>query len=151
MITFKNFINRFEQFASSNQFIKTFSHGSPAELDLDKFEIYPLMHVVYTGSSYDVQQKTYSFEVYILDLPADKADKTGNQLEAVSNSEQTAEDILADMRTGGSIFSFDYRYNVASASTTPLEEQSSNVLSGILLDVSIEIGFDSDSCNAPLI
>lgn len=151
MITFKNFINRFETFVTNHHFLKTFSYGSPADVDLDKFEIYPLLHLVYSGASYDVQQKTYSFEIYILDLPADKVDKVGFQKELVSNAEQCAEDILADMRTGGDIFSFDYRYEVSSASTTPLEETTSNVLAGVLLDISIVVGFGSDSCNAPLV
>lgn len=151
MITYNNIIDRFEQFAADNQFIHSFSHGSPSGVDLDKFEKYPTMHVVYTGATYENTSKEYSFEVYILDLPADKADKIADQKQLVSNAEQVAEDILADMRNGDHVFNFDHLYSVTNAFTTPLEDTQSNSLSGILLTISIEVGYTYDSCNAPLI
>lgn len=151
MITYNNIIDRFERFAKDNQFLQSFSHGSPSGVDLDKFELYPTMHVVYTGATYDSTSKEYSFEVYILDLPADKADKIDNQQQMVSNAEQVAEDILADMRNGDNVFDFDHLYSVTSAFTTPLEETTSNSLSGILLTLSIEVGYTYDACNAPLV
>jgi len=151
MITYNNIIDRFEKFAADNQFLNSFSHGSPSGVDLDKFEKYPTMHVVYTGATYDSTSKEYSFEIYILDLPADKADKIDNQQQMVSNAEQVAEDILADMRNGDNVFDFDHLYSVTSAFTTPLEETTSNSLSGILLTLSIEVGYNYDACNAPLV
>ena len=94
--------------------------------------------------------KEYSFEVYILDLPPDKADKVDNQTQLVSNAEQVAEDILADMMNGDNVFNFNDLYSVTSASSTPLEETTSNSLAGVLLSISIEVGYTFDSCNAPL-
>jgi len=89
--------------------------------------------------------------VYILDLPPDKAKKIENQTQLVSNAEQVAEDILADMMNGDNVFNFNDLYSVTSASSTPLEETTSNSLAGILLSISIEVGYTFDSCNAPLI
>jgi len=150
MITFNNIVNRFEKFVSEHHFLRTFSHGSPSGVDLDKFELYPTLHLVYTGANYDSTSKEYSFEVYILDLPPDKADKVDNQQQLISNAEQAAEDILADLRNGGNVFDFGHLYTLSSASTTPLEETTSNSLSGVLLTIAIEVGFEYDSCNAPL-
>ena len=150
MITFNNIVNRFEKFVSEHHFLRTFSHGSPSGVDLNKFEVYPTLHLVYTGASYDSTSKEYSFEVYILDLPPDKADKVDNQQQLISNAEQAAEDILADLRNGGKVFDFGHLYTLTSASTTPLEETTSNSLSGVLLTIAIEVGFEYDSCNAPL-
>ena len=75
MITFNNIVERFEDFATSHFFIKSFSFGSPDDVDLAKFTEFPLMHLVYTGATYDSGTKTYNIEVYILDVPADKSDK----------------------------------------------------------------------------
>jgi len=150
MITYRNIVNRFEKFVEDHKFLKTFSHGAPSAVDLDKFEVYPLLHLVYTGASYDVNQKNYSLECYIFDSPPNKADKVKFQTEVVSDAERVAEDIISDMKTGGNVFSFDYNYTVSSASTTPLEETQSNVLAGILLDITISVGYDSSSCNTPL-
>ncbi len=150
MITYNNIIGRFEKFVAEHFFLKTFTHGSPSGVDLEKFEVYPALHVVYTGSTYDNTSKEYSFEVYILDLPPDKAKRIENQTQLVSNAEQVAEDILADMRNGDNVFDFGHLYTVTSASTTTLEETTSNSLAGVLLNISIEVGYTLDSCNAPM-
>jgi hypothetical protein len=151
MITYNNIVNRFERFVADHLLLKTFTHGSPSGVDLEKFEVYPALHLVYTGATYESTSKEYSFEVYILDLPPDKAKKIENQTQLVSNAEQVAEDILADMMNGDNVFNFNDLYTVTSANTTPLEETTSNSLAGILLTISIEVGYTFDSCNAPLI
>ena len=150
MITFNNIVERFEVFATNHFFIKSFSFGSPDDVDLAKFTEFPLMHMVYTGAAYDTGTKTYNIEVYILDVPADKTDKVERQREVVSDAEQCAEDIIADIRMGGNIFTFAQDYEVVNATTTPLEEETKNVLSGVLLDLSVEIPYEWDACNAPI-
>ena len=72
------------------------------------------------------------------------------QKENISDAEQVAEDILADIQNGGNIFQFGYRYELANASVTPLEEENSNALAGCLLDLSIVVPYAYDSCNAPI-
>ena len=79
MITFNNIVERFEIFAENHFFIQTFSFGSPDDVDLTKFTNFPLMHLVYTGATYDAGTKTYNLEVYILDVPADKNQKVERQ------------------------------------------------------------------------
>ena len=150
MITFNNIVERFKIFADAHFFVKSFSFGSPDDVDLSKFTNFPLMHLVYTGATYDAGTKTYNLEVYILDVPADKTKKTDRQKEVVSDAEQCAEDIIADIKNGGNIFLFAQDYEVVNATTTPLEEETKNVLSGVLLDLSVAIPYEWDACNAPI-
>ena len=150
MITFNNIVERFKIFADAHFFVKSFSFGSPDDVDLTKFTSFPLMHLVYTGATYDPGTKTYNLEVYILDVPADKDKKTDRQKEVVSDAEQCAEDIIADIKNGGNIFLFAQDYEVVNATTTPLEEETKNVLSGVLLDLSVSIPYEWDACNAPI-
>ncbi len=150
MITFNNIVERFKVFAENHFFIETFSFGSPDDVDLTKFTSFPLMHLVYTGATYDPGTKTYNLEVYILDVPADKTKKVDRQKEVVSDAEQCAEDIIADIKNGGNIFLFAQDYEVLNATTTPLEEETKNVLSGVLLDLSVSIPYEWDACNAPI-
>lgn len=151
MITFNNIVSKFEEFCTNHFFIKTFSYGSPSDVDLEKFEDYPLLHLVYTGGDYNSPKaKTYNLEVYILSLPPSKADKVEYQKESISDAEQVAEDILADIQNGGNIFQFGYHYDLINASVTPLEEEKSNALAGCLLDIAISVPYTYDSCNAPL-
>lgn len=151
MITFNNIVSKFEEFVDNHYFLKTFSYGSPADADLDKFEQYPLLHLVYTGGDFNSPKaKTYNLEVYILTLPPSDAEKVEYQKESISNAEQVAEDILADIQNGGNIFQFGYKYDLVNASVTPLEEEKSNALAGCLLDIAISVPYTYDSCNAPL-
>ena len=151
MITFNNIVSKFQEFCDNHFFIKTFSYGSPSDVDLEKFEEYPLLHLVYTGGDYNSPKaKTYNLEVYILSLPPSKADKVEFQKENISNAEQVAEDILADIQNGGNIFQFGFHYDLVNASVTPLEETQSNALAGCLLDIAISVPYTYDSCNAPL-
>jgi hypothetical protein len=150
MITFNNIVERFKVFADAHFFIKSFSFGSPDDVDLAKFTSFPLMHLVYTGATYDPGTKTYNLEIYILDVPADKTKKVDRQKEVVSDAEQCAEDIIADIKNGGNIFLFAQDYEVVNATTTPLEEETKNVLSGVLLDLSVSIPYEWDACNAPI-
>jgi hypothetical protein len=116
MITFNNIVKKFEEFCNDHFFIKTFSYGSPSDVDLEKFEQYPLLHLVYTGGDYNSPKaKTYNLEVYILSLPPSEADKVQYQKENISDAEQVAEDILADIQNGGNIFQFGYHYDLINA------------------------------------
>ena len=61
MITFSNIVDRFETFVENHFFLKSFSFGSPEDLDLDKFENFPLCHLVYTSGSYADKVKSTSW------------------------------------------------------------------------------------------
>ena len=87
MITYNTFIQRFKDFADNHYFIRSFSHGAPEDVDLDKQNEYPLMHVIYTGAGYEDTTKTLSFEVYIFDLPSHYENKQDRQKEVVSDAE----------------------------------------------------------------
>ena len=150
MITFANIVDRFETFVERHFFLKSFSFGSPEDLDLDKFENFPLCHLVYTSGSYADKVKSYTLEVYILDCPRGEESRKEFEKDAITQSELAAEDILADLENGGNIFDFDFAYNLESASITPLEEMETNVLSGTLLQISIGVPYLYDTCNAPL-
>ena len=102
MITFSNIVDRFETFVEKHFFLKTFSYGSPEDLDLDKFEDYPLLHLVYTSGSYADKQKTYTLEVYIIDCPRGEENRKEFEKDCITQTEMVAEDILADLENGAS-------------------------------------------------
>lgn len=152
MITYNNLVAAFEAFVANHKMLTTFTHGDPTEVDIEKIESYPLMHLVYTGSSYDSTTKRYSVELYLLDLPGDDAEQAAHEREAVSDAEQIAEDILADLENGHQIFdSFKHRYEIGSASTSPLTDEGRNRMVGVLLDLEIVVPYRYDACNAPLV
>ncbi len=150
MITLNTIVKRFEDFADNHFFIRSFSFGGPEDVDLEKFDQYPLLHLIYTGATYEDTTKTLDFEVYIFDLPSAYEDKNERQKEVVSDAEQCAEDILADIANGHNIFIDSEDYEIANATVTPLQEANSNVLAGVLLELSITLPYDRSACDAPI-
>lgn len=150
MITLNTIVKRFEDFADNHFFIRSFSFGGPEDVDLEKFDQYPLLHLIYTGATYEDTTKTLDFEVYIFDLPSAYENKNERQKEVVSDAEQCAEDILADIANGHNIFIDSEDYEVANATVTPLQEANSNVLAGVLLELSITLPYDRSACDAPI-
>lgn len=150
MITLNAIAKRLEEFATNHFFIRSYSFGSPDDVDLEKFQEFPLMHVVYTGSDYDERTKTFSFEVYVFDRPNREEQMTLNQREVVSDAQLCLEDIIADIANGGNIFLFDEDYEVSAATVTPLVDERSNLLTGALLDFTIQVPFQRDACNLPV-
>lgn len=149
MVTYNNIVDYFKLFAQNHFFIQSFSHGNIEEADLQKYGNYPIMHVNYTGSTYD-EVENYSFEVYVLGLPPDKLDKISFQTEVISDSKQCLEDLISDIKLGENIFTESDNFDLVSASMTPLEEETKNVLSGMVLDLTFQVPFTYDTCDAPL-
>ena len=148
MITLNQITKRFEEFAENHFFVKTFSSGSPTEIDLEKFTDYPLLHVLYTGSSLQTGTKAMSFEVYVLDATSQVEQGNRMEREVVSDSEQCLEDLISDLVTGLNIFEMEYVFD--NGTITPLESVDKNVLCGAMLDVTISVPYDASSCYAPI-
>lgn len=151
MTTLNNIIKGLNNFADNHFFIKSFTFGEVEDSDLEKEGSYPLMHTVYTGATYPERSKEYSFEITLLDRPPSKeGSKQDYQREVISDLEQCAEDLLADLHSGFNIFSKDFHFDSENATITPLIEVKSNVLSGVSLDITVSVPYQHDSCNAPL-
>jgi hypothetical protein len=149
-MTYNNMVEMFRRFTDNHYFLKTFVHGEQPEMTNEKLEEYPLLFLLYTGSQYGDGVETVNFEVYILDLPLNKETRLENQTEVVSDCKQVAEDILADIELGGNIFVFPDLVNVVNASILPAIDTTTNLLSGVILSLGIDIPWTKDSCNAPL-
>ena len=154
MITLNNIVKALNNFADNHYMLNSFSHGNVEEMDLDKIPDYPLMHVIYTGSEYEDKQKDYNFEVYLVEAPIgddSDTDKQVYQLEAVSDMEQIAEDLITDIRAGFNIFTEGFDFDEEAATISPIEEESTNVLSGVVLTISVSVPYLNDHCAVPLI
>lgn len=150
MITLNVIERRLSEFAENHYFVQGYGFGSPDEVDLDKFQAFPLLYVVYTGADYPEGAKTYNLEVYVFDRPTEQEAKSTNRREVVSDSEQCLEDLIADITNGFNVFQFDEAYNVDAANVTPIIDERTNTLSGALLDLSVTVPYNRSACNLPL-
>ncbi len=150
MVTYNNIVKAFSDFVDNHFILRSFSHGGVDDQDLNKIEEYPYLHLVYTGSDYSEGLENMGFEVYIMGQPSDKVNKTDYQKEVISDLKQCAEDVISDINLGANVFKQVDDYDLVSATISPLEEEESNVLCGVLLNITISIPWTSDSCNLPL-
>ena len=157
MISYNNIVARFETFVENHKFLRQFSHGSPEDLDQGKEPEYPLLHLVLTGVNYPDRttdslgtSKTYSLNIFILSLPPDKIDKTSHQKEVISDSIQIAEDVIADVINGFNVFTESGQYYTTGVSIEPLEEETKNVLAGVLLTLDLTVPYEFNACDLPL-
>mgnify|MGYP003649730911 CR=1 FL=1 len=150
MISFNNVVDTFQTFVDNHFFLKTFGYGSSEDVDQEKETEFPLLHLVYTQGAYADGLKNYSLDIYILDNPLDKVDKVSFQKEVISDAEKCAEDIINDITNGFNIFTWAKGTNVVNATVTPLEEETKNVLAGVLLSVSISVPYTYNACDLPI-
>jgi hypothetical protein len=154
MITLENVIHRFRLFAQNHNFIQSFSHGQEADLDLEKFQNYPIMHVVYRGldipNPKTGAEVVYRFSVVFLDKPTIQEDKTEQALFALGDTQLYALDLLAELRNGHEIFVFDEDFEIESAAIQYLQEEYSNTLWGTILDLGLSVPYEFNACINPI-
>lgn len=140
-------INRFSAFAEGHYILKQFSHGMIATSDLEKFSVYPFMHVVPPNVTYEEGAKRMSFEIIFADLPRDKEDKTDYQKEALSDLQRIAEDLIAVITNNDALFGD--LISCENANITPFLEEYKHTLTGWKLAFDLIVPYYWDACDVP--
>lgn len=148
-MTYNQWIKLFEQFATANQFIKGFYHGHNALRHFEKDVQYPFMHVLYMNSGYTLQAETVQFEVLFMDLPIKKHYELQMETELLSDMKQAAEDLIAEIRNGMTIFQFTDKITILDSRVNPLVDKDQHVITGVSLDLTLEVPYTADACLAP--
>ena len=141
-------MDAFKAFGTANVFITHYATGQPSDMDDLKESQFPLMFVVYEGATYNVNVKSYSFEVLLVGNTS-QLNQVDESVQMVSDMEQVGEDLLADIIAGHTYFAFDSQYEMTSATSTPIVEQQRNILTGSSLRLSIDVPFNANSCIQP--
>lgn len=140
-------INRFKAFADGHFLLKNFTYGAITLADLQKFGLYPFMHIVPVDVSYESGVKNFSFDVFFADLPRDEENKAEYQKETLSDLQQIAEDLLGEITNHRVLFGKDV--SVISSRLVPFEEEFSNVLTGWNLSITLQIPYNWNACDIP--
>jgi hypothetical protein len=140
-------IDRFKAFADGHYLIKHFSHGQIDVSDLDKFPMYPFMHVIPSLVNYAEGQKTFSFDVVLADLPRDKDWKPEYQREVLSDLQRIAEDLFAEIQQNQVLFGS--MIQLQNASIEPFMQEYKHVLTGWKLTFQMIVPYYWDACTTP--
>lgn len=148
MVTLNNIMDALKAFGTANVFIQHYATGQASDMDKLKESQFPLMFTLYEGSTYNTNVKSYSFEIVLVGNTS-QLDQVDESVQMVSDMEQVAEDLLADILVGHTYFAFGEQYEMTSASVSPLVEQERNILTGCALRITIDVPYNANSCIQP--
>jgi hypothetical protein len=148
-ISYNVIIDRLRAFADGHYLIKKFSHG---QIDLRYLEqdadYYPWMHVIPGSITPSNGQREYSFDITFSDLTRDKEHESEYIREAISDCTRLAEDLLAEIKNGNTLFDSSVQ-SVDGSVITPFIHEDTHTLTGVTLSVSIRVPWDWSACDIP--
>lgn len=148
-ISYNNMIDRLRAFADGHYLIKKFSHG---QIDLRYLEqgadYYPWMHVIPGTITPAEGLREYSFDITFSDLTRDKEHEAEYIREAISDCTRLAEDLLAEIKNGNTLFDSSVQI-VDGSSITPFIHEDTHTLTGVTLSLSIRVPWNWSACDIP--
>jgi hypothetical protein len=148
-ISYNVMIDRLRAFADGHYLIKKFSHG---QIDLRYLEqdadYYPWMHVIPGTITPQEGLREYAFDITFSDLTRDKEHEAEYIREAISDCTRLAEDLLAEIKNGNTLF--DPFVQIVDGSTiTPFIHEDTHTLTGVTLSLSIRVPWNWSACDIP--
>ena len=169
--TYNNVVNTLLRLGEYHEQISTTSVGDVYDLNLEKMEKFPLMHInptsVVTGDS----QLTYNFQVFICDMVSEKSDwqtKQHSELTKLVNTEnneqevfnQTLEictDIIGMLRhssrqsiEGVNDINEPIYFTQDQFTIEPFQERFDNLCCGYVFNIGVLVQNDFQTCNIPV-
>jgi len=142
-------IDRLRAFADGHYLIKKFSHG---QIDLRYLEqdadYYPWMHVIPGTITPREGLREYSFDITFSDLTRDKEHESEYIREAISDCTRLAEDLLAEIKNGNTLFD-PLVQSVDGSTITPFIHEDTHTLTGVTLSLSIRVPWNWSACDIP--
>jgi hypothetical protein len=147
-ISYNVLIERFKSFAAAHFLIKGFSHGDLSNIDIDKDVEFPWMHVLPVEVEPRAGSRLYSFVIIFADLPRDKETPAEYQREAISDCIKLAEDLLAEVQNGLTVFGPTVELD-GGANIEVFINEFSHTLVGVNLQMTLSVPWDWSACDIP--
>tara|TARA_R110002020_G_scaffold240290_3_gene453054 strand:+ start:11063 stop:11602 length:540 start_codon:yes stop_codon:yes gene_type:complete len=166
--TYNNVINTLKNVGNLHEQITTVTSGDIWQVNLEKNELFPVMHInpvnVQTGQS----QLNYNFQIFVMDLVSEDENWTesnfqsanflNNNQEVLSETLQICIDIISMLRQGVYQSSQDVddinspEYWVEQEySLEPFSERFDNEVTGWVFTINVLVQNDFQSCEIPVI
>ncbi len=170
--TYNNVINTLCRLGEYHQQISTVSVGDIYDINLEKMEKFPLLHInplnVATGDS----ELVYNFQIFIMDMVSEKNDwKTKQQTELTKlvntkNNEQEvwnqtleiATDLIGMLRhssrqslEGVNDINAPIYFTQDQFTIEPFQERFDNLCCGWVFQIGVKVMNDFDTCNIPVL
>jgi len=170
--TYNNVVNTLLRLAEYHEQISTTSVGDIFDINLEKMQKFPLLHInptsVVTGDS----QLTYNFQIFIMDMVTEKANWTKNNADAnftklyktLSNEQdvlnetlQIATDFIGMLRhseqqslAGTNDINAPIYFTQDQFTLEPFSERFDNLCCGFVFNIGVLVQNDFQTCNIPV-
>jgi hypothetical protein len=141
-------LNRLKAFANGHYLINTFTYHEIANFDISKNPEYPIMHAVPVSMNPVKGAINYSFDITFASWVRAKEDKQENEVTVISDMHRCALDLVTEITNGNILFGSDVSID-GDAVILPFIDEFANVLSGVTLQMTIQIPYDWSACDIP--
>tara|TARA_R110001599_G_scaffold11461_1_gene54663 strand:+ start:240 stop:785 length:546 start_codon:yes stop_codon:yes gene_type:complete len=168
--SYNNVVNTLLRLGEFHRQISTTSVGDIYDLNLEKMEKFPIMHINPTSVTTGDSQLTYNFQVFVMDLVSEKSDWQTRQHELLTklvdreNNEQEVfnqtlgicTDIISMLRHSSrqSISQVDdinepMYFTQDQFTIEPFQERFDNLCCGYVFSLGVLVQNDFQTCNIP--
>ena len=168
--SYNNVVNTLLRLGEWHEQISTISVGDIYDLNLEKMEKFPLMHVNPTSVETGDSQLTYNFQVFIMDMVGEKSDwqtKQHSQLTKLVNTENNEQevfnqtlaictDIIGMLRhssrqslNGVNDINEPIYFTQDQFTIEPFQERFDNLCCGYVFNIGVLVQNDFQTCNIP--
>lgn len=140
--TLNQVVQTIQGLAEAHQQINTVYFGNLVDfLSKGSDNVYPAMFFDLTSSNINGTVQTMNFSLYFMDrMLAEQS----NETEVLSDQLSIAQDIVAQLRYDGFLFTVD-----DSVPLTFFTEDTPDLLAGVKADISIDLDFSANRCQVP--
>ena len=169
--TYNNVVNTLLRIGQYHSQISTTSVGDIYDLNLEKMEKFPIMHINPTSVTTGDSQLTYNFQIFVMDLVSEKSDWQTKQHELLTklvntkNNEQEVfnqtlhicTDIISMLRhssrqsiEGVNDINEPMYFTQDQFTIEPFQERFDNLCCGFVFNIGVLVQNDFQTCNIPV-
>ena len=169
--SYNNVVNTLLRLGEYHDQISTTSVGDIYDINLEKMEKFPLMHVNPTSVTTGDSQLTYNFQVFIMDMVSEKSDwqtkqhsvltklvnTENNEQEVFNQTLQICTDIIGMLRhssrqslNGVNDINEPIYFTQDQFTIEPFQERFDNLCCGYVFNIGVLVQNDFQTCDIPV-
>jgi len=169
--TYNNVVNTLLRIGQYHDQISTTSVGDIYDLNLEKMEKFPLMHINPTSVTTGDSQLTYNFQIFIMDMVSEKSDwqtaqhalltklvnTKNNEQEVFNQTLEICTDIIGMLRHSSrqSLLGVDdinqpLYFTQDQFTIEPFQERFDNLCCGYVFNLGVLVQNDFQTCDIPV-
>ena len=169
--TYNNVVNTLLRLGEFHEQISTTSVGDVYDINLEKMEKFPLMHINPTSVNTGDSQLTYNFQIFVMDMVSEKSDwqtkqhseltklvdRENNEQEVFNQTLEICTDIIGMLRhssrqsiNGVNDINEPIYFTQDQFTIEPFQERFDNLCCGFVFNIGVLVQNDFQTCDIPV-